>query len=206
MADREYPIANAGDFDGSRDMQLFLMHADMEMAWVWVEQWEGLETAFEKFVEYLDDEGKCGYFTSLEPEDFVESANDLGIEWDDEYWPWPSDSDRNWDRVVEHAEADLTVLGWTTFKCGEYLNAEWGGSEVDNTSAEWEAVARRSSLEEFNHDFISGDAVYYTDPDASVDEDNSGNYEVVKVWNDDITIEDSEVEISDVPSMALSHR
>jgi len=196
MADKEYPIANAGEFDGSDDYKLFLMWAGQvgtTFAWVWVPSYDGFDTAFEEFVEYLDDNGLCGYFQSIDVEDLQESARELDIEWQDD-WPNPSDWDRDWERVVQHAEADLTLIGHTQLKCGEYIASyEWGGDEIDDRAV-WQEIARRSLKEEQGHEWLPGDRAHYVDPEADDDGevDLTGDYEVTRVWYNDVTLEDDE--------------
>jgi hypothetical protein len=165
-----------------------------DIAWVWVPSYDGFETAFEEFVEYLDDVGHCGHFHSIDIDDLQEAARELDIEWEDD-WPNPSDMDRNWERVVEHAEADLTIIGHTQLKCGEYIAShEWGGDEIERYTAEWQAIARRSLKEEHGHEWLVGDRAHYFDPEATAEGevDLTGDYEVTKVWYGDVTLEDDE--------------
>lgn len=89
---------------------------------------DSLESAFEVAVEYLDEEGQCGHFTLLSGDDYAAAADELGVRWDPEA---PDDA------VIQHAEADLTPIGWTTLDCERESGAsafvpswEWTGRQV----------------------------------------------------------------------------
>lgn len=148
----ESAIANAPEVLSSRELfgspnkwRLFEMwfgQVGTTTVHVWA---ESFDDAFEEAVEYLDDQGMCGYFVDLDDGDLREAARDLGYEWDPD---WPDWNDRRWQRVVERAEADLTVIGHTTLKCGRYVPSyEWGGEEVPPSSEEFELVALASLAE-----------------------------------------------------------
>lgn len=124
--------------------QLFLMQFGAygtTYLFVWADH---LEDALKESVEWLDDNAP-GHLTDVTEDDLKESAEDLGIAWEDH---WPDWNDRNFEKVVEHAEADLYVVGHTTLKNGQYLESDWWGGEVTNPE-EFNIVARRSFEEAF---------------------------------------------------------
>jgi hypothetical protein len=164
MADTEdaetLPIANAGDGDfyiglddsgymtGSEAHEgLWIMWAGSVgtvRAYVWA---DSFESAFEQFVEYLDDAAP-GLLTDVTEDDLREAAEELKIEWQDS---WPDWEDAAFEPVASQAEADLTSIGHTTLKHGQYIPSwEWGGAPV-TSGRDWDIVAERS-LEESDED------------------------------------------------------
>lgn len=128
--DKEIPIANPGDYDDGKTLYQFQFgaYADTKV-YVWA---DNDDDAFEIAVEWADDHAK-GIFTTLDEDDLREAAEDLGIEWD-EMWSdggkrgrkefgstWSPNDDRDYNKIVEHAEADLTVVGWTTLNSGTHV-------------------------------------------------------------------------------------
>lgn len=151
----QIPIANAAEatyhspYAGSRPRVrhrggLFLMwfgQSGTTHVYVWA---DGFESAFEEAVEWLDDQGFCGFFTTLTRRDFEMTAEDLG--WDDIRFrrAWKEIETGRIDsgdatKLLEKTEADLTIIGHTTLRnCEKKLKGgplyvpsyEWGGDEV----------------------------------------------------------------------------
>lgn len=137
--DAEIPIANEGEYQLDEDKALFLMWAGAygdTKCFVWADHFED---AFEEFVEWLDDNAP-GVLTDITVEDLKRAAEDEGIAWQDE---WPDDSDEFY-KVVEAAEVDMTAIGHTTLKHGQYIPSwEWGGDEITDDET-LELVRERS--------------------------------------------------------------
>ena len=133
------PIANPFDFDLGRGRLWCVTFGAYGSTHVYA--WaDSLEDAFEEAVEHLDDEGQCGHFTILTSDDYQEAADELGVQWD------PSEPDQ---AVVDHAEADLTAIGWTTLDCertggGSAFVRSWEWSAREVTGDERRSVADRS--------------------------------------------------------------
>lgn len=143
------PIANPDEAEGGFAERLWCVsfgaYGDTHVyAWA-----DSLEDAFEVAVEHLDDEGQCGHFTILTEDDYVEAAEELGVEWD------PESPDYE---VMERAEADLTPIGWTTLEC-----ARRGGGSAFVPSWEWSARevrgAERQRVEERSFEEIEAEEV-----------------------------------------------
>lgn len=136
------PIANpdAIPVEGHR-LQLFRMWAGAygsTHVYVWAEHFED---AFEELVEWLDDNAP-GLLTDVDESDYRAAARELGIEWQEH---WPDWEDRDFEAVAEQAEADLTTIGHTTLKHGQFIASwEWGGSEVEKGGREYELVLKKS--------------------------------------------------------------
>lgn len=166
VADKEVPIANPEDCDfGERYSRMSLYqfqfgaYADTKV-YVWADSFEDAE---EIAIEWADDNAR-GIFVTLTEDDLKEAAEDLGIDWD-EAWSdggavgrkefgqaWTPFDDRDYEKIVQHAEADLIVIGWTTLKSGTHVIAhEVHAHEVTDTD-EIEEVAERSSEEEEDED------------------------------------------------------
>jgi hypothetical protein len=131
------PIINPSELPtGSYDRkQLFLMWADAygsTKGYVWADHFED---AFEVWIEYLDD--ACpGCFVTVGEDELKEAADDLGIEWDDQ---WPEWGDPKFVEVAEHAESDLTTIGHTTLNSGTHIPSDqWGGDDLGSSIAETE--------------------------------------------------------------------
>jgi hypothetical protein len=160
--DKEVPIANPEDCDhGERYSRMSLYqfqfgaYADTKV-YVWAGSFDDAE---EIAIEWADDNAR-GIFVTLTEDDLKEAAEDLGIEWD-EAWSdggavgrkefgetWTPFDDRNYDKIVQHAEADLIVIGWTTLKSGTHvISHEVHAHEVTDTD-EIEEVAERSQEDE----------------------------------------------------------
>lgn len=121
------PVANPAESEWLDRLWLvsFGAHAALHVyAWA-----DSLEDAFEAAVEHLDDRGDCGVFTILTEDDYAEAAEELGLTWDGSA---PDDA------VMEHAEAGLTPIGWTTLDC-----AGTGGDPAFVASWEWTGVEVR---------------------------------------------------------------
>ena len=132
-----HPIANSGDVDSWDGLWLFQFGAyGSTNVYVWA---DGLESAFEEAVEWLDDNAP-GLLTTVGDEDYRNAAEELGKEWD------PSDPD---EEVMQAAEADMTMIGHTTLQNGNAVPSwEWHVAEVVKGSSEWKEVADRSREEE----------------------------------------------------------
>ena len=137
----DIPILNPTELpEGSRASrtELFRMWASTGgtpvEAYVWADH---LEDAWEEFVEFLD-ETAPGVFVTIGMDELKEAANDLGIPWKTS---WPDWNDPRFEKVVEHAETDMTIIGHTTLKSGgtHIPSDHWGGSEVTD-KAEYNEV------------------------------------------------------------------
>ena len=82
------------------------------------------ESAFETAVEWLDDNAP-GHLVSIGDNELKEAAEELGIAFD------PQDIAGLPEKVLEKAEEDLTVIGHTTLKNGQYvISHEWTFDEL----------------------------------------------------------------------------
>lgn len=85
-----------------------------------------IEDAFEIAVEWLDDNAP-GYLVNLGEAEWEEAAKELGL-------PWAPADELDEDvaeRIRAHAETDLTIIGHTTLKHGQYLCSwEWTCDEL----------------------------------------------------------------------------
>ena len=156
--DKEIPIANPEDCDDDRALYQFQFgpYTGTEV-YVWA---DGDEDAFEIAIEWVDDNAP-GLLVTVDEDDLKEAAEDLGIEWD-EAWSnggaagrkefgttWNPYDDPEFVKIVEHAEADLTLIGHTTLKHGTHIPSwEWHFHEVTD-EGEIEEVAGRSEEEEY---------------------------------------------------------
>lgn len=166
----DVPIVNPGEAEflmgrgtgGYRGAEgpLWYMNFAMQPLYVWA---RSIDDAFEEAVEWLDDNGQCGHFVTIDEGDIVEAAENEGFserearaivaemkegEWSDDV-----------NRVMTAAEADLTMVSHTTLhNCEKQLGTgplyvpswEWGAGEVTDPE-EFEAVFERS-LEEAEED------------------------------------------------------
>jgi len=137
----EHPVVNPLELPGglearSRGKSLFRMWAGAYrdvIGYVWA---DSFDSAFEIWVEYLDD-NEPHVLTTLDESDLRRAAEDEGIAWRS---TWPDWEDPRFERVVQAAEADLTVIGHTTLTHGTHIvSHEWGGEEVTDPG-EWDAV------------------------------------------------------------------
>lgn len=123
LAGVDVPLVDAG-MEGNT---LFEMWAGAYATTKALVRADSLESAFEAFVEYLDDHAP-GMLTQI---DYDAAARELGFaSWDSVYVEseWTEDAER----VSEHAEMDMTVIGHTTLKHGNAIAShEWGGHESD---------------------------------------------------------------------------
>lgn len=145
QADEELNVANPHDAADAKSLYRFWFgQIGTTIVYAWGDH---LESAFEAAVEWLDDNDYAGFFTDVAEAELKEAAEAEGIPWNPE-WSDPRWSD--WDdpqflKVVEAAEADLTQIGHTTLKHGQYLvSYEWGVDDVTDP-AEWERVAQASA-------------------------------------------------------------
>ncbi len=96
-------IANPGDYDTDSLFKMWWSHGSYEShsVYVWA---DSFDDAFEVLVEYLDDNAP-GALTNIGVAELKEAAKDLGISWQKS---WPNHDDEQFQKVVEHAEIDLT--------------------------------------------------------------------------------------------------
>ena len=140
---------------------LFEMWAGSERAYVWA---KSFTDALEAFVDWLDEEGKCGPFATIGISDLEDAADDLGIPRAVAHAPQHPD----FYKVVETAEANLgltLVGGHTTLQnCpnpGYFESSNWGGDELH-----WTVhldVVQRSYAGCGGHDFLPGEIVWAYD-------------------------------------------
>ncbi len=123
--DSEVPIANPSELTNSKRLWLFQFGAAGDTyLYVWN---DSEESAFEEAVEWLD-ENAPGHLTNLTEKDLRAAAADENIRWEP---TWPDWDDPAFAHVVQAAEADLTQIGHTTLKHGQYLvSHEWAFDEV----------------------------------------------------------------------------
>jgi hypothetical protein len=89
---------------------------------VWAES-GCFDNAFETAVEWLDDNAP-GHLVDLTQDDYTQAAGELGLD------PTSEDEDIQ-NEIRETAEADLTHIGHTTLKHGQFLNSwEWTVNEL----------------------------------------------------------------------------
>ena len=106
------------------------------IVYVWADDFE---TAFEEVVEWADDNAP-GFLVDVTEADLKEAAEDLKVEWQPH---WPDWDDQKFQKVLDHAEADLTVIGHTSLKHGRYIPSwEWGGDEI-RSGAEYDVLTER---------------------------------------------------------------
>lgn len=136
----DVPVINPTDLPQARHYrynrgQLFKMSTNVgDYGYIWS---DSDEYPFEEWVDYLDD-ASPSVFETVTEDDLKESAADLGIEWKDS---WPDWSDPDFERVSEHAEADLDVIGHTTLNSGTHIPKDaWGVETIDNYSDEYNEV------------------------------------------------------------------
>src|SRR5574341_2373388 len=84
--DKEIPIANAAEaqWHGGRFRQrgaglyrMWFGQVGTHEVYVWA---DNFDSAFEEAVEYLDDKGFCGFFTTIDESDFKDAAESLGLD------------------------------------------------------------------------------------------------------------------------------
>jgi CO/xanthine dehydrogenase Mo-binding subunit len=100
---------------------------------------DGLEAA----IEWLDDNAP-GLLSTVSEEDYAREAALLHVEWP----PDEGTDSRDVDRVMRAAEADMTIVGWTTLKHGNCIPSwEWTFRELhlaetaiirERYTAQWE--------------------------------------------------------------------
>lgn len=138
---REIPIANACEVESyAPDGGLYRMwfgETGTTFVYVWA---DSFESAFEESVEWIDDNAP-GHLINLNESDLRAAAKDEGIAWQTD---WPDWDDRKFQKVVEAAETDLTSIGHTTLKHGQYVASwEWGGDDITSPE-EYEEIVERS--------------------------------------------------------------
>lgn len=164
---RDALIANPDDAESAASND-YLRHSPLWLlsfgaygdthVYVWTDTNEGVEGAFERAVEALDDWGLCGFFTTLDEGDLRSAAEDAGYSEEDID---EMASSKEWaDDVIEAAEVDLTVIGHTSLtNCEKTL----GGGPLYIPSYEW-FVREVDDAEEIEQ-------VYAASYDATHDED-----------------------------------
>jgi hypothetical protein len=113
------PIVNPGDADWTRHLYLMWAGAYGDIkCYVWA---NSFDDAFEHLVEWLDDNAP-GCLTWV---DYDSAALELDV-----VSNW-RDIDEECEKVREHAEMDLSVVGHTTLTNGDAIPSwEWGGDEI----------------------------------------------------------------------------
>jgi hypothetical protein len=134
-------IPITGDYDDDGHLWLFHFGAyGWTKLYVWTYSHDGIETAFEHAVEWLDDNAP-GHLVSFEPEDYKRAAAELGLEWQEN---WPDYSDEDFCKVAEKTEVDHTPIGHITLNNGTHVASwEWTCDEVEGF--EKRAIADRSA-------------------------------------------------------------
>lgn len=143
MSDSLIPIANEAEYQCDENKSLFLMWAGAygdTKAYVWA---DSFDAAFEEFTEYLDEHAP-GCLTTVTEDDLKNAAKELELRWPGFPGPQTCDEDQElFDKIVEHAEADLTLIGHTTLKNGTHIvSYEWGGDEITDSDERQEVSAR----------------------------------------------------------------
>jgi len=139
------PIANPDEVEEAQGryarMNLYRMWAGGNretVVYIWA---PNFDNAFEELTEWLDD-NEPGHLADVTGEDYEAAAKELGYQWQDH---WPDFEDPRFRAVVAEAEADMTPIGHTTLKHGQFIHGwEWGGDEVPKNSREFKTVAERS--------------------------------------------------------------
>jgi len=141
----EIPIANASDLSFESGLYLLTFGAyGTTKVFVWA---DSVEVAFEVAAEWLDDNAP-GHLVSIDEEELKAAAKDLGIPWNPKWIGPDGNDDRDFQKVIEHAEADLTQIGHTTLQHGQYvLSYEWWVDEVDAGTDDYRIVKARSYTE-----------------------------------------------------------
>lgn len=177
----EIVIANPGDLTSTNRLWYFEFGPYTGThVYVWA---DGEEAAFEIAVEWLDDEAP-GFLVNLTEKDLREAAEDEGIEWQPS---WPDFDDRKFQKVVEAAEADLTMIGHTTLKHGQYIRSDdWRFSEVTDDADRDEIAVQ--SFEDDGADMLNID--YQSegpdkkDPTNALRVERNGGYVDISEWTD----------------------
>lgn len=171
-------IANADAAEEGESLYAMWLGPYGTTVYVWG---RSFDDAFEEMVEWADDNAP-GSLVDLTEADLKEAAEDAGVEWDPE---WPDYDDPAFMRVVEDAETDLTTIGHTTLKHGQYIPShEWGGDDVTG-GEQFEEILRASRKEAWGHEFLKDDEVRWADPEG----EGSGAYVVDSVNGDDLDLE-----------------
>ena len=101
------PIANPSDAEWVDDLYLLSFGCyGTTRVFVWA---DSLDSAWEVAVDWLDDQGFAGIFTTISDEDLASAAEDLGV-------AWPTEDDDQRQQVYEAAETDLTMVSHTTLQ------------------------------------------------------------------------------------------
>ena len=147
----EIPIANPGDYDRETLFEMWVGACSPLRVLVWA---DSFEDAWEEMVDYCDHPERAGVFSTVDDSDLRAAAEDLGLSWDEIKDDHSSEA---FDRVVNAAQADMSMVGHTTL---HHVTApgmpcipswEWGGGEVDPGSDRYrDAFAR--SLKDGDHD------------------------------------------------------
>lgn len=89
------------------------------------------ESAFEEAIEWVDD-NEPEHLYNVNEESLKEAAEELGFIYrkhNDKLF-----NDEEFEKIREQAEVDLTIIGHTTLKHGQYIaNYEWNGHDVTDT-------------------------------------------------------------------------
>jgi hypothetical protein len=127
------PILNDGEFDWKGEEGLLRIWMGQHAPTFLYYFGSSVEDAFEEAVEWADDHAP-GLLFMLGLEEYKGAAEDEGIEWND---AWPDFEDPDFQRVVDAAEADMTIIGHTTLKNGNAVPSwEWGVDEIHGEERE----------------------------------------------------------------------
>ncbi len=94
-----------------------------------------LEDGLEACLDWLD-ENEPGLLHTVSAEDYAEAAKELGIEWPRE------DFDEDAEKVTQHAEMDMTMVGHTTLEHGNCIPS-WEWTARDLVATELATLMRR---------------------------------------------------------------
>lgn len=150
----DIPIANPDDAPEERDGALgphystslfrfsFGAYGSTQL-YVWARR-ECLDDALEIAVEWLDDHAPW-ILTTVGPKDYREAAEELGLDYDSAFADAQDGvSEEAFNRIVERAETDMTMIGHTTLKNGNAIPSwEWTCIEVCSGTPEHSRAARR---------------------------------------------------------------
>ncbi len=125
-------IREAGHGEETGYLFSFGAYGDTHVAVIGGSMVDGLESC----LEWLDDNAP-GLLHTITAEDYANAAAELGIAWQPE-----EQADADTARVVQHAEADMTMVGHTTLEHGNCIPSwEWHARELD--AAELATLMRR---------------------------------------------------------------
>jgi len=131
------PIAESSHGDASGYLFSFGAYASTHVAVLG----SAVEDCLEAAIEWLD-ENAPGLLSTVGEDDYKRAAADLHVEWP----PDEGTDERDVERVRNQAEADMTMVTWTTLKNGNAV-ASWEWSFRALSATELEIIRRRSNDE-----------------------------------------------------------